>query len=96
MRLMGSAWRSMKATAPTLRYDARVMGAAFAPPVAELGRIGIPTLVLVGGRSPERMTATQDAVAAAIPGARHQVIPGQNHQIPAKALAPVAAAFFGE
>jgi pimeloyl-ACP methyl ester carboxylesterase len=96
MRLMGKAWASMKEVAPTLRYDARVMGAAFSPPVDELARIGIPTLVLVGGKSPDRMTATQEAVAAAIPGARHTVIPGQNHQITAAALSPVAAAFFGE
>jgi pimeloyl-ACP methyl ester carboxylesterase len=96
LRVMRTPWKAMTGIAPTLRYDARVMGGDFALPAAELGRIGIPTLVLVGGKSPAPMTRAQDAVAAAIPGARHEVIPGQNHQVSAAALAPVAAAFLGE
>jgi pimeloyl-ACP methyl ester carboxylesterase len=96
LRVMRKPWKAMTAIAPTLRYDARVMGGDFALPADELGRIGIPTLVLVGGKSPAAMTAAQDAVAAAIPGARHEVLPGQTHQVSARALAPVAAAFLGE
>jgi pimeloyl-ACP methyl ester carboxylesterase len=96
MRLMGSAWRRLQAAAPTLPYDARVMGADFAPPVDELARIAVPALVLCGGRSPAEMSGAQDAVAAAIPGARRETLAGQTHQVSAAALAPVLTAFFGE
>ena len=96
LRLMGRTWRSMQEVAPTLPYDARVMGGDFEVPTAQLARIGIPALVMVGGRSPLRMTTAQEKAAAAIPGARHEVLAGQTHQVSAAALAPAAAAFFGE
>jgi pimeloyl-ACP methyl ester carboxylesterase len=96
MRFMGSAWKKLQAAAPTLPYDARVMGAAFTPPTDELARIGVPALVMVGGRSPADMARAQEAVAAAIPGARHRVLDGQTHQVSPAALAPVLADFLGE
>jgi pimeloyl-ACP methyl ester carboxylesterase len=96
MRLMPKVWKPMKAIATTLPYDAAVMGASFAPPVDELARIAVPTLVLCGGKSPKNMQAAEDAVAAAIPGARHRTLPGQTHQVSPKALAPLIAEFFSE
>jgi pimeloyl-ACP methyl ester carboxylesterase len=96
LRVMGKPWRGMTAIAPTLRYDARVMGSAFGPPLDELARIAVPTLALVGGKSPARMAEAQQAVADAIPGARLQTLSGQTHQVSAGALAPALAAFFGE
>jgi pimeloyl-ACP methyl ester carboxylesterase len=96
MRFMGSAWTRLKAIAPTLRYDARVMGAAFTPPADELARVAVPSLVLCGGKSPAAMAAAQDAVAAAIPDARRETIGGQTHQVSAAALAPVLSAFFAD
>jgi pimeloyl-ACP methyl ester carboxylesterase len=96
LRLMGSTWRKLRAAAPTLPYDARVMGAAFTPPTDELARIAVPTLALCGGKSPAEMSRAQDAVAAAIPGARRETLAGQMHQVSATALAPVLAGFFGE
>lgn len=95
LRLMGKPWRSMQAVAPTLRYDARVMGAEFAVPADVLGRIAIPALVSVGGKSPLRMATAQEQAAAAIPGAEHRVLEGQTHQVSEKALLPVLSAFFG-
>jgi pimeloyl-ACP methyl ester carboxylesterase len=96
LRIMGRPWREMKAAAPTLRYDARIMGADFAVPSDVLARIAVPALVLAGGKSPARMTTAQEQVAAAIPGSRHQVLEGQMHQVSEKALLPVLTAFFGE
>jgi len=96
LRLMRGPWRSMREAAPTLRYDARVMGADFAVPSALLARVVVPALVLVGGRSPVRMATAQEQVAAAIPGAEHRVLDGQSHQVAASALLPALTAFFGE
>lgn len=96
LRVMGRPWRGMTAIAPTLRYDARIMGAAFAPPLDELSRVAVPTLALVGGRSPARMAAAQREIADAIPEARLATLPRQTHQVSAAALAPVLADFFGE
>jgi len=96
MRLMPKVWKPMQAIATTLPYDAAVMGAAFSPPLEELARITVPTLVLCGGKSPKAMQAAEDAVAAAIPGARHQTLAGQTHQVSPQALAPVIAEFFAD
>jgi hypothetical protein len=50
-------------------------------------------LVLVGGESPLYMRNAQAAVAAAVPGARLEVLPGQTHMVRAKAVAPVLTGF---
>jgi len=94
MRMMPKVWKQLRATATTLPYDAEVMGAQFTPPLDELGRIDVPTLVLCGGKSPKEMQAAEEAVAAAIPGAQHRTLPGQTHQVSPTALAPVIAEFF--
>ena len=96
MRLMPKVWTQLQATATTLPYDAEVMGGQFEPPLDELGRITVPSLVLCGGKSPEAMKAAQRTVAATIPGAQHRILPGQTHQVSASALAPVLAEFFSE
>ena len=96
MRMMPKVWKQLQAVATTLPYDAQVMGAQFLPPLEELATITVPSLVLCGGKSPERMQTAQQTVATAIPGARHGVLPGQTHQVSATALAPVLAEFFSE
>lgn len=40
------------------------------------------------------MRATAEALTKAIPHAKHQILPGQTHNVDAKALAPALAAFF--
>ena len=94
MRMMPKVWTQLQATATTLPYDAEVMGGQFEPPLDELARITVPSLVLCGGKSPNEMKAAQQTVAATIPGARHRILPGQTHQVSASALAPVLAEFF--
>jgi hypothetical protein len=39
------------------------------------------------------MRNAQAAIAAAVPSARHETVPGQTHMIKPKALVPVAARF---
>ncbi|MCK2214356.1 alpha/beta hydrolase [Actinomadura sp. ATCC 31491] len=91
------AWASCEALAPTLAYDAAVMGDG-RPPLDRLARIPCPTLVATGGASPDSAGAffdrAADAVAAALPLAERVVVEGQTHLADPKALAPVLARFF--
>jgi pimeloyl-ACP methyl ester carboxylesterase len=96
MRFMPRVWKSMQAIATTLPYDAAVMGATFTPPIDELQRIRVPSLVLVGGKSPRNMVEAEEAVARAIPGSSYKVLAKQTHQVSPKALGPVLSAFFAE
>src|SRR4051812_6514609 len=94
MRLMPKVWKQLQSAATTLPYDTEVMGGQFEPPLDELARIAVPSLVLCGGKSPDAMKAAQQTVAATIPGAEHRILPGQTHQVSASALSPVLAEFF--
>jgi pimeloyl-ACP methyl ester carboxylesterase len=79
-------WAKGEALAPTLAHDAAVMGDGSVP-VEALGRIGVPATVLSGGASPEWLRESAAAAAAAIPGARTEVLPGQTHDVAADVLA---------
>ncbi|QGZ47431.1 alpha/beta fold hydrolase [Streptomyces sp. QHH-9511] len=57
---------------------------------AEIARITAPTLVINGDRDLIVAPSGGDATAAAIPDARHVVIPGMGHHLP-NALAPLVA-----
>lgn len=88
MRIMsGRAWKQLLAVAPTLRYDAAVMG-DFTVPEAELAKVKVPTLALCGSKAAPAMLAAQEKVAAVIPGAEHAVLAGQTHQVSPAALKP--------
>ena len=93
MRAMPKVWNQMKAAAPTLPYDLRVMG-SFTVPTERFESIAVPTLVMVGGKSPRPMRDAQDTIAAAIPGSQFAVLDGQTHQVSEKAIAPQLEAFF--
>ena len=64
-------------------------------PVERLARISVPTLLIAGGNSDAWARDSVAAVAAAIPGATHHVIDGQDHGVAFEALAPVLEEFFG-
>ncbi len=86
-------WSKLKAVAHTLPYDATIMD-GFRVPVARLGEIHTPTLVVNGGKTDPNLQASAKAVAAAVPGAGHRVLDGQTHNVAPKALAPVLTSFF--
>jgi pimeloyl-ACP methyl ester carboxylesterase len=95
MKLM-PAWKPMKAIAHTLPYDAQVVGKnCFGDPMdtEQWAPIELPVLVVNGGKSPGWMKTSTRALAAAVPGAGHTEVPGQNHVIRASAIAPVIAEF---
>ena len=53
----------------------------------------MPTLVMAGTKTWPVLLDAARAVAAAIPPARHQTLPGQSHNVVAKAIAPVLESF---
>lgn len=87
-------WQSGVSLAPTLAYDAAIMGDG-AIPAARYATIDVPTLVLAGGKSPDFLRQAAGRAAAAIPGARHDVLADQDHNVAGERLAPVVAAFAG-
>jgi pimeloyl-ACP methyl ester carboxylesterase len=85
-------WRKLKAVAPSLPYDSAVMG-DFSIPQAQAAAIRVPALVLAGTRTWPVLLDAARAIAAVIPHARHATLEGQNHNVAARAVAPVLAAF---
>jgi pimeloyl-ACP methyl ester carboxylesterase len=95
MKLM-PAWKQLKAVAPTLPYDAQVLGNnCFGEPMdaTQWAPVQQPVLVVNGAKSPGWMKTSTRALATAVPGAGHTEVPGQNHMIKAAAIAPVIAEF---
>lgn len=79
-------WRRMRALAPTLRHDLDLT--AHPPPLEVAAAIDVPVHVMVGERSPDELHRVASAVAGAIPGATHEVLPGQDHMVSEKVLLP--------
>jgi pimeloyl-ACP methyl ester carboxylesterase len=63
-------------------------------PRERLARVAVPALALSGGASPEWAARACTEVAAAVPGARAQVLPGQTHAAQDDVLAPVLVEWF--
>lgn len=93
MQLMPWIWRKMKAVAHTLPYDAAVMN-GFKVPAERLASIRVPVLAMHGSKTDLRLQKAARAVAAAIPGAQHRTLAGQDHNVSPSALAPAVAEFF--
>ncbi len=93
-RMMFRLWPQMKQIAPTLRYDARVMGGDFEVPVSELRKITVPVLAIWGSKAAPEMSKANAAIAEAIPGAGHRILEGQTHNVTPEALRPEVVAFF--
>jgi pimeloyl-ACP methyl ester carboxylesterase len=87
-------WQLGLSLAPTLAYDAAIMGDGTIP-TDRYREIGVPALVLSGSKSPALLRGAAEQAAAAIPGARHEVLPGQDHNVAGESIAPVIAAFAG-
>jgi pimeloyl-ACP methyl ester carboxylesterase len=85
-------WKLGECIAPTLAYDAAVLGDTTVP-IERYGRIEAATLVLAGSESPAFMRTAAAQVAEAIPGARHDVLDGQDHNVAGDVLAPAVEEF---
>jgi pimeloyl-ACP methyl ester carboxylesterase len=88
----GPAWGQMvSALAHTVPYDSRIQR-SFSGEAAELARVQIPTLMLLGGASPERMRSGAETIVARLPNARLSELDGQQHTAMLLAPAVFAAA----
>ena len=86
-------WAGMEAEAHGLVADYALVGDLTFPPVEQLRAIKVPTLVLDGGAaSPMAPAAAQ--VAQSIPGARHQSLDGQPHNVDDSVMAAALTEFF--
>ena len=96
MRRSDPAWGTLESLAPTLAYDSRVMGDISdggAMPADLAGRVSAPTLVLVGGASPDWMIEVGRRLAEAVQSGEIRVLEGQEHVVPPELLAPVVREF---
>jgi pimeloyl-ACP methyl ester carboxylesterase len=87
----------MLAVAPTMPYDFEVMGdvsRGVTIPEDLVRAIGIPTLVISGGASPDFFRDTAARIAEVLPNGKHTVLEGHDHGAPADVVAPVVAGFF--
>jgi len=92
MRLMPWIWWKLQAVAHTLPYDTAVM-TEFRIPRARFGTIAAPVLVMNGSKTDPRLKDAAHVIAAAIPGAQHQELPGQTHNVKVEVLAPAVEEF---
>jgi pimeloyl-ACP methyl ester carboxylesterase len=96
MRIL-PAWPKLKSVAPTVVYDVAALGDTGQGKPLPAGRwanITMPTLVVVGGKSPTWMKNAMNALAEVLPEAEHRTLEGQMHVVKAKAIAPVLTSFF--
>jgi len=92
----GPGWPELEALAHTLAYDSRVMGdvsGGGAVPTDIAARVTAPTLVLVGGASPDWMIDVGREVADAVQDGNHRILDGQEHVVPPEILSPVLNEF---
>lgn len=87
-------WPGMEAIAPTLAYDAAVMGDSTLPP-GLASSVTIPTVILTGGSSGTWAHDAASALISVLPNARHRTLDGQDHNVAWPVLAPELTAFFG-
>ena len=88
-------WASLEALAPTLAYDAEVIGPTGAVPTRRLGDVTAPALALCGSASPRFMCDSASTVGRAVRAGRSRTLEGQVHAVQPKAIAPVLIEFFG-
>ena len=87
-------WGEFEAAAPTLAYDAAMLGEAGRVPVERAAQLEIPVLVMNGGASYPFMAATARTLSKAMPHAELRKLTGQTHGANPTVLAPVLAEFF--
>jgi hypothetical protein len=87
-------WPKLKKLAPSLVYDAMIMGDGMIPPAAQLAQVTVPTLVVTGPT--QRMREAAHTLVSGLPNARQQVLEGQTHNVKPGALAPALTTFFRE
>lgn len=91
--LMPNAWKRNKLVVHTVPYDLTILDDRSVLKERS-SAISVPTLVVGGEKSPKELHNAVGAVAAALPNAHSRFLPGQDHNISSRALAPVLFEFF--
>jgi pimeloyl-ACP methyl ester carboxylesterase len=89
-------WKKLKAVAPTLPYDLRILGDTGRGVPLDARRwngLTAPTLVMDGGKSPQYMRNGAKALSETLPKATYRTLPGQTHMVKAAVLAPAVKDF---
>jgi hypothetical protein len=86
-------WAMFESVAPTLAYDAAVMGDSSVP-TERATSVTAPTLIVDGGASPQWLREVADALAVALPSAQRRTLEGQTHDVSPEVLAPTLQEFF--
>jgi pimeloyl-ACP methyl ester carboxylesterase len=90
-------WPLFEAVAPTLAYDAAILGKESDVPVEKASHVTIPTLLMAGGKASPYMHTMHETVktlASVMPNARTHILEGQDHFVASDVLAPVMMEFF--
>src|SRR5690348_2552514 len=87
-------WPMFEAVAPTLAYDAAVLGKGHAAPVGRAASVTVPALVMNGGASLPFMYDIAQALNKTMPNARLLTLEGQRHDVNVEVFAPVLVEFF--
>lgn len=96
MRLM-PVWKKLTAIGHTLQYDLGMTTPYQQGRPLTAGMWSgatMPSLVMDGGKSPTWMRNAQAAIARVLPHATTRTLPGENHMVSAKAIAPALVEFF--
>jgi pimeloyl-ACP methyl ester carboxylesterase len=89
-------FRKIKAVAPTLPYDLRILGdTGRGVPLdpARWAGVSAPAIVMDGGKSPQYMRNAAKALSEALPKAQYRTLPGQTHMVKAAVVAPAVKEF---
>ena len=92
--LMPSAWKRNKLVVHTVPYDLTIL-ADRSVLNERSSSISIPALVIGGEKSPKELRDAVAAVANALPNGHSRFLPGQDHNVSSRALAPALFAYFG-
>jgi len=87
-------WPMFEAVAPTLAYDAAVLGKGHVAPVERAATVTIPALVMNGDASFPFMYDIAQALSKAMPNAQLRTLEGQRHDVNLEVFAPVLVEFF--
>ncbi|MHC1562720.1 alpha/beta fold hydrolase [Actinomycetospora sp. C-140] len=85
-------WAGTVALAPSLPHDVALVTRDVLP-AARLAALTVPLLALDGAASPGWVRDAVAALAAAVPGAEHRTMAGQEHFVVPAVLAPVVAEY---
>jgi pimeloyl-ACP methyl ester carboxylesterase len=87
-------WGMWEAIAPTIAYDATILGDEAAVPHERAAGVVMPALVMDGSETYPFMHAAALALANAMPRGQQRTLAGQTHEVTPEAIAPVLIEFF--